>query len=336
MLGVDHTVVGGQPRHRDVLFVDGGAGVVVEARHEAVDAGGRDRVELAGGRIPAVDGDVADAAAVGEGGHDEQVAVRVVAGERDRPAGRALAADCRILEEPQGDVVVAVVLRLLQAVVEVLVPALLLNGGEAVHDVDLAVDVVVPVALPARKVKGVLRAGGEGRRIERLEGRRHDVVVEVLLEIGGHEGVPGEAGERLRSGHRSGRVTGRGRRRIVDVEQGVPVVRTGESVCDGPGEYDGAADRCASVGQVARARVSFELEALVVDGDCGADGKHADDGRARYREEPSAPDSALCDIHDLPSVVALKPVIADSLPACRPSCAPPVVPPGGRTPAPSR
>ena len=76
-------------------------------------------VDAVVGGVPAVGVDVADAAAVGEGRHDEDVAVGMCAFEIDRAAGRRAAR--RVLDEPERDVVVAVVHVLLETEVQDLV-----------------------------------------------------------------------------------------------------------------------------------------------------------------------------------------------------------------------
>src|SRR5205814_3234821 len=131
------------------------------------------------GRRPLVGLDRADAAAVAELGDDQHVLVLVPAGEVHVAAGCRTAGVA--LQQPDADVVGAVVLVLLHAEVDDVVARLVGTGvvgrRVAVHDVDLAVDVVVVVALPATVAdpQRVLAAGRVGGVVTGAEGRRRAV-----------------------------------------------------------------------------------------------------------------------------------------------------------------
>ena len=123
-----------------------------DRRRLAVDAvsDGRGAKGAVGAAVPAVDVDRADRATVGEGGDDQQVAVRVVAAERRRcrwATSRSTFSSCRNQKPTLPS------------------PVLALRSSRSrgscrrsrrctprvgVHDVDLAVDVGVVVALPPR------------------------------------------------------------------------------------------------------------------------------------------------------------------------------------------
>ena len=113
-----------------------------------VDAAAVTREGTARGCRPREDLDGAHSAALRELGDDQGVAVLVGTGEVDVTARRRAA---RIaLEEPDADIVGAVVLVLLHPEVldQMAIRRVGVGGHIAIHDVDLAVDVVVVVALP--------------------------------------------------------------------------------------------------------------------------------------------------------------------------------------------
>ena len=164
----------GEPRRRDRHPVRCSAGLIVriDQRVAAIDAA-CDRVlsQLAGRvvAVPAVDVDRADGSASREFGHDQQVAVRVLSHEVDGAAERRA---CNgLLEEPEADVSGTGVGVPLQGEVEELVPGHWIGvlRRVRVHHVDLAVHVVVEVALPVRDRQRVLAPGRERGRVARDE-----------------------------------------------------------------------------------------------------------------------------------------------------------------------
>ena len=318
---VDRAVRGGgdpvldrRPRDLDLLAVDRRADLVgsaalsdvetVGARGDRVGIDARLVARLLGidvvGPLVGVDG--ADTAALAEGRHDQHVASLMGAGEGDRTAA-AGAADAVVLQQPDADVVAAVVDVLLHPEDEepvgfpaagTVIPGRVEDGGIAVGNVDLAVDVVVLVALPAGDRQAVLGAG----RKRRVVGRDEDAVgigLEVALEVGIDEAVD----ERLLA--------------AVVVEDAVgpgPVVLPGLLAGQGARGVDLlgrlADEVVVDERQVARLDVALELEALVVDGEGRAGEIDTERGRTQQRQDQALGAGESFPPHRIPSMLVVQ------------------------------